>query len=137
MVDVSITAASLVPASDAEFEEGIAGATITAGQVVYKDPNDSNKLKLADSNSAVNSVRHGAGIAVHGAAAGQPLKYQVAGSLTLGGTLVRGTTYVLSETPGGIQPTADLTSGEYVTVLGTATSTTVLKMSLNRTGVAV
>lgn len=135
MADLSITPANVAPQANATKDRGTAGATITAGQVVAYDP-QVGKLKLADSNSEQNSLRRPRGIALHGASDGQPLEYQTGGDLNLGATLVVGTTYLLSETPGGIQPTTDLATGEYVTVLGTAKTAALLQMGLNVTGVA-
>lgn len=138
MVDLVITPANVVPVVDAFVDKvvGLAGVTILAGQVVYRDPT-TRKFMLADSNSATADARVPVGIALHGASLNQPLTVQKGGNLALGATLAVGTIYCLSETPGGIQPHADLTSGEYVTVLGVATLVTNLKMGLLVSGAAV
>jgi hypothetical protein len=49
MADISITAASVAASSAASKVTGVAGATITAGQVVYLDTT-TNTYKLADAN---------------------------------------------------------------------------------------
>lgn len=136
MADLTITAANVVAGSSAKIEHGTAGATITAGQVVYEDA-ATNKCGLADSNSATAGVRAVAGIALNGAANNQPLAIHKRGPITIGATLTVGTTYYASETPGGIEPGADLASGEYPTVLGIAISTTVLDVQLQAAGVAI
>ncbi len=46
MADLSITAANVLRGSNARVETGIFGATVTAGQVVYRDASDNNKFKL-------------------------------------------------------------------------------------------
>jgi hypothetical protein len=48
-----------------------------------------------------------------------------------------GTTYLVSRTAGGIMPDADRTTGDYVTVLGTAATTTQLDLNIKATGIAV
>jgi len=44
--------------------------------------------------------------------------------------------YCVSTTAGGIAPVGDLTSGNYVTVLGVATTTSSLKLGLNASATA-
>lgn len=124
MTDLSVTAANVLASSSAVVERGTAGATITAGQTLYIDTSDSNKLKLADSDNASATVRNCAGIALNGASAGQEVKYVIEDpSFTPGGTLVVGTMYVLSDTAGGIMPAADLEIGDYPTLLFIANTT--------------
>lgn len=136
MVDLVITAASVLPGSGAKKVTGTAGATIAAGQVVYLDSAD-DKYKLADNNSATAAVRSPAGIALHGAASGQPLTIQSAGPITIGATVTAGVAYYLSDTPGGICPVADLLTGEYPVVLGLATSASVIQIDMQEAGVAL
>jgi hypothetical protein len=138
MADLSITVANVAAGSGATVVEGTAGATITAGQVVYLDSSD-NKFKLADCNSATAAVRSPYGIALHGALANQPLAVQrgIGGSITIGATLTAGVVYYLSGTAGGIRPVADNATGDYPVALGIATSTTVLKLGFLEAGVAL
>lgn len=137
MADISITAASVVPATDGSptFGRGMAGVTITAGQTLYLDSTD-NTLKLADCDLSVAAATC-VGIAVSGGAAGQMVVFQKGGRLTAGGTLTKGLIYVVSNTAGGIMPSADLSSGEYASILGVAESASVLKMNLFNSGIAV
>lgn len=136
MADISITAASVLAGSDAIVEHGTAGATITAGQVVYK-AGTSKKWLLADTDSATAEVREAEGVALNGASDGQPITVQKSGSITIGGTLTAGVAYYLSGTPGGICPIADVASGDYPCLLGMATSTSVLKLDIQYSGVAL
>lgn len=136
MVDIVVTPASVLPGSNATVDHGTSGATITAGQVVYKDSAD-KKWKLADNDSATAEIREATGIALNGASAGQPIAVQKAGLITVGGTLTAGVAYYLSATPGGICPVADIASGDYVCLLGVSTSTTVLKLDISYSGVAL
>lgn len=136
MSDISITAGSVVAGSDAVTENGIAGASITAGQVVYLD-SSTNKYGLADSDSATAGIRAPRGIALNSASANQPLGVLRSGSITIGGTLTAGVAYYLSNTPGGICPVADVGAGEYSVLLGLATSTTVLNVAIQASGVSL
>lgn len=136
MADLPITAASVVPSADAIRETGVAGATITAGQVVYRDAAD-GKYKLADNDSATAAVRSPRGLALHGASANQPLVIQRSGDITIGAALTAGVAYYLSSTAGGICPVADLGSGDYPTIIGIAESTTVLNVKLHEAGAAL
>jgi len=129
MADLSVTAGSVLASSSAKTRKGIAGATITAGQTLYEDTSalDASgkpKLKLADSDDASAVVRNCCGIALNGASAGQPVVFvEEDPSFTPGASLVVGTTYVLSDTAGGIMPAADLEIGDYPTVLFIANTT--------------
>lgn len=134
MADLVITAANVIADSAARIVSGSAGAAITAGQIVYLDP-DTRTYKLADSNVA--AARSPDGIALHSTGSGQPLAVAEAGSITLGAVLTAGVAYYLSDTPGGICPVADVGTGEYATVLGVASSTSVLKLKIQESGVAL
>lgn len=135
MTDISVTAANVVAMSD-DITHGTAGATITAGQAVYKD-SVTGKYLLADNNSATVAARTPGGMSLHGASLNQPLAVQKSGPITIGGTLTAGVAYYLSGTAGGICPVADLTTGMYPTILGIATSATVLNLDIQPSGVAL
>lgn len=133
MADLSVTAANVVKGARAEVLSGTYGATVTAGQTVYADPADAGRYKPADADFATAAVRATAGIALNSGSAGQPADIQEGGRITIGATVVIGTIYVQSDTPGGIMPAADLETGDYVTVLGIGVSAS--QIDLN--GVAV
>ncbi len=89
-------------ATGAVTEVGVAAATITAGEVVYKDASNSNY-----------------GIALNHASLNQPLTVQKTGVINFGATVAVGTVYVTSgAVAGNIAPTADLVSGWYSTIIG-------------------
>lgn len=136
MSDLSITAANVISGSGAKRTLGSAGATITAGKVVYLDIAD-NKYKLADCDSGTAEARSPIGIALNGASDGQPLVVHERGPITIGGTLDDGIAYYLSPNPGGIAPVADILTGDYPVLLGIATSTTVLEVNIQEAGVAL
>jgi hypothetical protein len=115
VADLSQTAANVNLVSG-PTGSGTAGGTITAGMPVYKDTTDSNHLKAADADAAASAVL--AGVALHGAADGQPLTYAKPGAtIDWGATLTKATLYVVSTTAGGVAPAADLGSGDYITGL--------------------
>ena len=108
--DVSITAANFQPGEGAKFHQGIAGATITAGQLIAISPS-TGRFVLADANDV--DLSKVIGIASHAAINGQPLAViWYADNLVPGGTLdMTAPVYVASGTAGGIAPTADLAAG--------------------------
>lgn len=136
MADLTITAANVLAGSGSQIKHGRAGATITAGQTVYLDSAD-NEYKLADCDSATPGVRSPYGIALNGASDGQPLAVLAKGPCTIGATLTAGVAYYLSATPGGICPVADLSTGDYPTIVGIATSTTVIDVNFLESGAAL
>lgn len=136
MSDLSITAANVIAGADAVIEHGTAAVAVNAGQQTYLD-GSTGKLGLADNNSGTPAVRKPRGTALHSAAANQPLAIQRDGSITIGASLTAGVVYYLSDTPGGICPVADLATGEYPSIVGIATSTSVLDLNYQESGVAL
>lgn len=136
MADLTVTAASVVKGSNSQNVTGVAGETITAGQVVYKDATTLKWLK-ADNDSATAAAKTAGGIALNGASLNQPLVVHTAGDITIGATLVAGSPYYLSSTAGGIMPAADLGTGDYVCLIGLAKSTTVLAVDISTPGVTL
>ena len=136
MADITITAASVVPGGGATINYGTAGASVTAGQVVYLD-SSTGTYKLADCDSATAAARSPVGIALHASASGQPLGVQTSGLITIGATVTAGVGYYLSGTAGGICPVADLATGDYPTFLGFATTAAILKLNIQESGVAL
>lgn len=134
MADLSITAGSVVAGANAVKEQGIAGAAITAGQVVYRDTS-TRKYQLADNDSATAAVRAPRGIALNGASDNQPLQILTEGDVTIGAVLTPGDVYYLSATPGGLCPGADIASGDDYALIGIAKSASVLSVKINVPGV--
>lgn len=136
MADITITAANVVKGSGASMDRGTAGETIAAGKTVYLD-SATNKYLLADSNSATVAARSPDGVALNGASLNQPVAVLLSGPVTIGATLTPGVAYYQSDTPGGICPVADVGSGEYSTVIGIATSASVLDVRISESGVSL
>ncbi len=134
MADLTITAANVLTQDISAIQTGTAGAAITAGQPVYMDTADGGKMKPAVSSSSV--AANARGIALHAAANGQPIAYQVGGLITIGATAAVGRIYAVSGTAGGIQPQEDIGTGEFVTILGVAISTSTIAINIFASGVA-
>lgn len=133
MADVTITANSVFASTGAVLVTPTrrAGVNIAAGQSVYLDTN--KKWQLADTTTTVKAAA--GGIAQMSVNAGLPLDVQKEGDMTIGGTLVTGTMYVVSDTPGGIKAVSALSTGEHLTILGFGKSATVLTLAVTATGV--
>ena len=123
MADVTFTVTAVLPTATSIVAHGYAGEAVVRGNAVYQDAAD-NEYKVADvTNAAKDAV---VGFALASAADGQAMSVCTGGDLTADG-LTAGTNYVLSAT-GKISPVADLLANDYVTYVGTATSTTNLRM---------
>jgi hypothetical protein len=142
MADISITAANVLKGTTNTVENGTAGETVTAGQVVYKKSTD-GLFWLADcyatSVTANDEIKGAYGIALNSASANQSLQVQRTGDITIGGTVTAGTVYYLASSnvgaAGGIAPLADLVSTDWYVIIGVATSTTVLHLLIYDTNV--
>lgn len=134
MADLTITAANVLKSAAAGQTSGVAGASITQGQLVYVDTSDSNKLKLADADVSASSFV--AGVALTAAAAGQPIVYLTRGVYTVGATVAVGTAYYVSTTSGAICLESDLSSGDFATFIGFGVSTTQIDFQPLPSGVA-
>lgn len=128
MGDITVTAASALKSARGITEEGIAGATITAGQPLYADASASGTLKPADALTAAKAAV--VGIALNGAGTGQPVEYLVSDpDYVAGGTVAVGQVYVVSATGGGIALESDITSTQFVTVIGIGKTATTIALA--------
>jgi hypothetical protein len=132
MPAIAITPASVVAGADADFFQGYAGATITAGMAVYEDAQD-HKLRGADCDGGARAANV-KGIALHGASAGQPLRVQTAGRLSIGGTTVSGATYALGSTAGAIVPVAEVGVSSFMTIIGVGGTNNTLNIDIAASG---
>jgi len=110
------------------------GATISTGQAAYLDATDS-KYKLADSNSTLALAAAVGVFVTPGIDAGYGYVATGGSIILVGTTLVVGTTYCVGSTAGSIVPISDLTTGDYVTILGTASTTTQLDLAIKASGI--
>lgn len=134
MADLSITAANVLASATALRSTGVAGATITQGDLLYKDATDGNKLKLADADASAATATV-VGIALNAGSAGQPITYAISDdAFTPGATLTVGEVYCLSATPGGLAPVGDLGSGDYTSIVLAATTSSVGVLKISNSG---
>ncbi len=133
MADITVTAGNVAPGTNAIIGTGTAGATIAAGQSIYK-LTSTGRYHLADADAAATAAA--AGIAVNGASDGQPIDFVKFGDINPGGTVVVGELYMVSTTGGGIAPIIDLATGDFPTLLGIGTAVDTIKVKIVIGGVA-
>jgi hypothetical protein len=137
MADISITGTAVKLVSG-PTEQIIAGAAVAGGQIVYEEA-ASSKAKLSDNDSATAEVRAIKGMALHAAAADQPLKLAKNGAIVDVGAavLTAGVDYYVSGTAGAICPRADVTTGDDPLRVGIATTTAYLQLDFADPGVTL
>ena len=128
MADLSQTAAnvSLTDVAGNRVTAVTAGEAITQGMPVYI-----LSSKYYQCDASTQAAAKCKGIALTPAIANE--LFVIAGdnsTLDVGATLTIGETYVVSGTSGGIAPIADLGTNEFVTILGTATTTGKLPLNI-------
>lgn len=111
------------------------GATIAAGVPVYLDAATQEYMPADANASAVAAAATGITI-TPGVDGGYGYIAYAGGIVLVGTTMVVGETYYVGATAGQIIPGGDLTTGYYVTRLGTASSTTQLDLSIEATGIS-
>jgi hypothetical protein len=110
------------------------GATISAGNPVYLDSADST-YKPTDANLSLAAAA-AVGIAMTPGVSGGFGVIAISGPIVLVGTTMAVTeTYLAGPAAGEIIPVGDLASGSYQTRLGTATTTTLLALSISASGI--
>ena len=134
MAELTITAANVLEGAGAVVETTCTfGETITIGMPVYKHVT-TGKLMKAVSTSAAAALVYG--ITLNGGSLDQPAAVIRAGTYVVGATLSIGEVYVLAETAGKIQTAAETLQGEFVTVLGIATTAANLLLGITASGIA-
>lgn len=110
------------------------GGTLSAGVPVYLDTAD-NEHKAADANASATTAKV-VGITITPGVDGGHGYIAKSGSIILvGTTMAVGETYYAGPTAGEIIPDGDLTTGDIVTRLGTASTTTQLDLDIRATGI--
>lgn len=131
MANLSQTAANVaVGAKTTKTDIVQVGEAVTQGMPLFRDSSNS-KWYQCDSNDGIAKARCGAIALTAASADGFALVAYPAGAVNqslvnLGATLAVGEVYCVSRTKGAIAPYADLTSADYVTILGVARSTSLL-----------
>jgi hypothetical protein len=130
MADLSQTAASVKRGSTTTPTQNVQyGETITQGQPLYRATD--GKWYRCDANDGVAKAVVGGialtpGVADEGGTIALPSSTPGASLVNLGATLAVGTPYGVSATVGAIAPIADITSTQFVSIIGIATTTAVL-----------
>lgn len=133
MADLSITAANVKAGSASTRVQLVqAGEAIDQGEPAYLASD--GKYYQTDANDTAIKAQ-AKGIAITPASADGYFLLAVDGLINLGATLAVGQIYVCSATKGGIAPYADLTTNDFVTILGVATTTALLDINLLVSGV--
>ena len=134
MADITVTPANVVPASGYGFTDGVAGETLTAGDVVYLKASDNRYWKAAHTGEATAAA---VGIILQGVAAGQPARICTSGNINPGGTTAAGVTYCVSTNGGKIALDSDVGSSDYKTIIGLGTTTSNINVQFHISGVAI
>jgi hypothetical protein len=133
MAELAVTPANILKTTTTAIAEGIAGGTLTAGMAIYIDTAASGVIKACDADALASSIC--AGIALHAASPGQPIKYATSGDLTFS-TMAVGTVYFVAiTTAGSLCESSDISTGDYVSIVGVATTATNLKLGINNSGI--
>ena len=112
------------------------GGSVTQGMALYKDTSDNNHFKPADADVEASAVVEG--IALCAGEDGQEGTYLANGGvIDLGVALTVGTFYYLGLGAGEIGPLGDLSSGDYITLLGYALTADNLQLHIINTGLTV
>lgn len=133
MADVSITPGDVrLYTQDALPKTLLAGGTITAGDFVYFDSATRNwKRAQADGTAAESQAVY---IALSDAASGEYFIGVDSTLVVIGmSALTLGVMYVVSATAGKMAPIGDLTTGQYITLVGVPSSTSVLDCKIHAT----
>lgn len=110
------------------------GATVSVGQPVYK--NSANKKHSPADSDASAAAAAAEGIAMTPGVDGGYGIIAVQGPIVLVGTTMSvGLNYYVGRTAGTIAPESDLTTGDYVSRLGVASTSTQLELSISNTGI--
>ena len=134
MVDLVVVAANVQPTANLQTKRKNAAELITAGQSVLV--NAAGELELSE-NDLVVADAECAGVALTGANANHPCEYGIKGEVNMGAILSIGEVYVVGAAAGAIAPTADPGSGDFRTLIGVATTTSLLKLGPLASGVAI
>lgn len=122
------------PTSNTLYDLVNYGATISAGQPLYHDATD-GKYKIADADTSEATANVKAIAITPGVDGGQGIVAFGGSIILVGTTMAVGVTYYAGATPGEIVLESDLSSGDYSSRLGTASTTTQLDIGIIATGI--
>lgn len=133
MATLTITAANVGVGSTAQVLPFTVGQATTHGQALYIDTAD-GLAKPADADAAATAKARCIAI-TSATGTGQTVYGITSGDLVLGAILTKGTEYYVHTTAGVICTKDELASGDFVTRLGIAKTTSILAVSIEATGV--
>jgi hypothetical protein len=134
MATLTITAANVGTGVGANVQPFIVGQATNHGKVLYVDAADS-KAKPTTVTAAATAKAVGLNV-TYGSGDNASVLVIISGPLYLGAILTAGVEYY-ADSSGNISTKDELASGEFITRLGIAISTTVLQVKIDATGVAV
>lgn len=129
MAAITITAANVAWVSGPTLGDQISGGAFIAGQPVYQADNGTWLVAQGD-GTEIEAGKNNLGIALFTSdAAGARGSIAVPSAVvSYGAVLTKGLIYIVGDTAGSIYPSADAGSGDQVTVIGLAISTSQLKL---------
>lgn len=129
MAAITITAANVAWVSGPTLSDQIAGEAFTAGMAIYQADNGT-WLKAQGDGTEAEAGENNLGVALATAdAAGARVSVALPSAVVAyGAVLTKGLLYIIGDTAGSIYPSADAGSGDQVTLLGLAISTSQLKL---------
>lgn len=132
MANLTQTAANVKIKSQAGVSVGQGGEALTQGQPIYQT---AGKWYRCDANDTAAKAVCQAIVLTPTATDGYFAYATPGAEIDLGATLAVGEVYVVSADVGAIAPIADLVSTNYVTTLGTATTTSTLVFNPQVSGI--
>ena len=135
MADITQTAANVgMSGAGGSLKNRRGGEALTQGQPYYLSTSD-GKAYRCDSDAAASAVA--AGIVLTPCATDGYFVGAENGSIVdLGATLTVGETFCVSTNVGAVAPIGDLTTGDFVTILGSASAADTLTLNIYVSGVA-
>tara|TARA_R110000803_G_scaffold32357_2_gene71377 strand:+ start:4750 stop:5157 length:408 start_codon:yes stop_codon:yes gene_type:complete len=133
MADLTQTAANVRITVNSGTTLVQVGEAVEPGMPGYLKASDSKYWKGVSTTAATANVQ---GVFVGNGDADDYVLFQTSGNINLGATLVVGESYFVSNTAGKIMPSADVSTGEFVTFLGTASTAALMTLSINASGIA-
>lgn len=133
MAEYTITPANLVTTE--KGTNAIADEAIVAGQLFYLDSEDSNRAKLCQADAeATATVKY---MALNSAAADQPVAGIASGTFEVGSIFTAaGKVLALSpDTAGKMIDVGDISTGEFLSIVGWSTSATAFQLNIANTGI--
>lgn len=129
MSDLTITAANIVLVSGDVATKNAAEA-VTAGNWLYAVPSAITVGIASKSDVAKQTV---IGLALNSAGVGQPVNYALPGAVVSFGAILTVARWYLLGAVGATRPVADQTTGDYVTQVGYALTTSNMQLKIVNT----